>query len=182
MLPIKIPESEYYDEEKNEFVTIKEQELHLEHSLLSISKWEAHYCKPFISDKDMNREETLFYIKCMTINRNVDPIIYQQLTNNDIQKIVEYIEAPMSATTITDRTPGGGRQKEQLTSELIYYYMVEAGVPESFEKWHLNRLITLLRIIGIKRDPNANKMSARSAMKSNKALNAARRKARHSRG
>lgn len=182
MLPIKIPETEYFDEEKNEFVTVKEQELHLEHSLLSISKWEAHYCRPFISDQKMTAEETLFYIRCMTINRNIDPAVYYCLTNEHIEKIIEYIEAPMTATTITDNTPGVKRNKEQLTSELIYYYMVEAGVPESFEKWHLNRLIMLLRIIGIKRDPHAKKMSKSAIMKQNKSLNAARRKARHSRG
>lgn len=181
MLSLKIPKTEYYDEEKNEFVTVNEQVLKLEHSLISISKWESKYCKPFLTKVPKTIEETLYYIECMNTNPRSDPRVYLSITNEMMDEINAYIDAPMTATTISN--PGSGRgKKEQLTSELIYYYMIEAGVPIELEKWHLNRLLTLLNVIGIKRDPHAKKMSKGQVMRHNASLNAARRRAMHSKG
>ena len=183
MLLFKIPKTEYYDEVKNEFVTINEQTLKLELSLISISKWESKYCKPFLTKEPKTVEETLYYIECMNTNPRSDPNVYLCIDNAMMDEINEYIEAPMTATTINNNNIGKGRGKqEQLTSELIYYYMIEAGVPIELEKWHLNRLLMLLNVIGIKRDPHAKKMSKGQVMRNNASLNAARRKAMHSRG
>lgn len=180
MLRITIPSQELYDEKNNKIVTTKETTLQLEHSLVSISKWEAKWRKPFISPNGENNkttEETIDYIKCMTITQNVDPKIYNYLTVENIKEINSYIESPMTATTIKD-TPGGTK-KENITSELIYYWMVASEIPFECEKWHLNRLLTLIRICSIKNQP-AKKMSKNEILSRNAKVNAARRKA-HSR-
>lgn len=182
MLLLEIPETELYDEEKNEFVTLSKQTLKLEHSLIAISKWESKYCKPFLSKDQKTVEESLYYVQCMTINPNVDPRVYRCITNEMMNRINEYIEAPMTATTISYNTSSNNRRQETLTSELLYYYMIAGNVPVEFERWHLNRLIKLIEIIGIKNDPKAKKMSKGSILRNNAALNAARRKAHHSRG
>ena len=182
MLLLEIPAMEYYDEENNEFIKIGKQTLKLEHSLIAISKWESKYCNPFLSKEPKTVEESLYYIKCMTINPNIDPRVYGCITNEMMNRVNEYIEAPMTATTITYNTSSYNRNKETLTSELLYYYMIAGNVPVEFERWHLNRLIKLIEIIGIKNDPKAKKMSKGSIMRNNAALNAARRKAHHSRG
>ena len=180
MLEITIPATEIYDEVNNEFVTIKEQTLKLEHSLVSISKWESKWCKPFISNDKKTVEETIDYIKCMTINKNVDPNIYRCLTAEQINKINEYISAPMTATWFTDKE-NKKTNREQITSELIYYWMVALQIPSEYEKWHLNRLLTLIRVCNIKNQP-PKKMSKRDTLSRNAALNAARRKQMNSRG
>ena len=183
MLLLEIPETEFFNEEKNEFITVPKQTLRLEHSLISISKWESKYCKPFITDEPKTVEETLYYIQCMTINPHVDPNVYLCITDDMVGKVNEYIAAPMSATTFHNlegnRRP---RKKETLTSELVYYYMVAGGIPVEFERWHFNRLMNLITIVGIKNDPNPKKASKRSILKSNSQINAARRKAMHSKG
>lgn len=182
MLLLEIPETELFDEEKLEFINIPKQTLRLEHSLISISKWESKYCKPFISDEPRTPEETIYYIKCMTINNSVDPNVYRCITDEMVRKINEYIAAPMSATTFHNLSENNRRRKETLTSELVYYYMVAGGVPVEFERWHFNRLMNLITIIGIKNDPNPKKRSKASILKSNAEINAARRKAMHSKG
>ena len=180
MLEITIPATEIYDEVNNEFVTTKEQTLKLEHSLVSISKWESKWCKPFISNDKKTVEETIDYIKCMTINKNVDPNVYRCLTAEQINKINEYISAPMTATWFTDKE-NKKTNREQITSELIYYWMVALQIPSEYEKWHLNRLLTLIRVCNIKNQP-PKKMSKRDILSRNAALNAARRKQMNSRG
>ena len=180
MLEITIPATEIYDEVNNEFVTTKEQTLKLEHSLVSISKWESKWCKPFISNDKKTVEETIDYIKCMTINKNVDPNVYQCLTAEQINKINEYISAPMTATWFTDKE-NKKTNREQITSELIYYWMVALQIPSEYEQWHLNRLLTLIRVCNIKNQP-PKKMSKRDTLSRNAALNAARRKQMNSRG
>lgn len=180
MLEITIPATEIYDEVNNEFVTTKEQTLKLEHSLVSISKWESKWCKPFISNDKKTVEETIDYIKCMTINKNVDPNVYRCLTAEQINKINEYISAPMTATWFTDKE-NKKTNREQITSELIYYWMVALQIPSEYEKWHLNRLLTLIRVCNIKNQP-PKKMSKRDTLSRNAALNAARRKQMNSRG
>ena len=121
MLEIIIPAAEGYDELKEEFVKIKETTLRLEHSLVSLSKWESKWCKPFLSKEEKTREETIDYIKCMTITPNVDDNVYYFLTNDNIEAINKYIEAPMTATWFNEREGKGRPNREQITSELIYY-------------------------------------------------------------
>lgn len=181
MLQIKVPLSpEGWDEEKNEFVEPKVQVLQLEHSLVSLSKWESKWCKPFLSKTPKTSEETLDYIKFMTITQNVKPEVYEHLTAKNIEDINNYIESPMTATTFAD-DKNGKNNREIITSELIYYWMVALQIPFECQKWHLNRLITLIRVCNIKNAP-PKKMSKREIMSRNAALNAARRKQMNSKG
>ena len=180
MLTITIPAGELWDEKNQQFISVKEQTLQLEHSLVSLSKWESKWCKPFLSQKEKTLEETIDYVKCMTITPNVKPEIYNFLTNSNINQINKYISAPMTATWFTnDRV--GKLSSEQVTSELIYYWMIALNIPFECQKWHLNRLLTLIKVCNIKNQP-AKKMSKRDIMSRNSALNAARRKQLHTKG
>lgn len=179
MLEIVIPSIELWNEEKQEFVTVKGTTLKLEHSLVSLSKWESKWCKPFLSKEDKTPEETLDYIKCMTLTQNVDPNVYQCISNENINKIVTYINEPMTATTFREESKGGSR--EIITAELIYYWMIALTIPFECQKWHLNRLLTLIRVCNIKNQP-PKKMSKREIMSRNASLNAARRKQLNSKG
>lgn len=174
MLRITIPAQELWDSDKQEFIYTKEQVLQLEHSLVSVSKWEAKWCKTFLSKKEKTYEETVDYIKCMTITQNVDPDVYNYLTEENMKEINNYISAPMTATWFSDERTGSANN-EQVTSELIYYWMIALNVPFECQKWHLNRLLTLIRVCNIKNKP-PKKMSKSEIMSRNAALNAARRK------
>ena len=180
MLQITIPAVELWDERKQEFVTTKEQTLQLEHSLVSLSKWESKWCKPFLTKQEKTFEETLDYIKCMTITQNVDPEVYNYLTNENIEEIKKYIETPMTATYFSDdKTVKSSR--EQITAELIYYWMIALNIPFECQKWHLNRLLTLIKVCNIKNQP-PKKLSKKEIMSRNAALNAARRKQLNTKG
>lgn len=181
MLKITIPSAEAYDYLKNEFVYTKEQTLSLEHSLVSISKWESKWHKPYLSKEQKTVEETIDYIRCMTITQNVDPRVYYCIPENEYQKIVEYIENPMTATWFSNEQEMKGRQGRIVTSELIYYWMISYGIPFECEKWHLNRLITLIRVCGEEEKPKQ-KMSTHQLLSRNAKLNKQRRAALHSKG
>ncbi len=180
MLQITIPAQEFWDERTNTFIDTKEVNLTLEHSLVSVSKWEAKWCKPFLSKEEKTAEETLDYIKCMTLTQNVPPDAYLRLTSKNIAQIKEYIENPHTATSIYENQ-NGPKSREVITSELIYYWMTALNIPWESQKWHLNRLLTLIRVCNIKNSP-PKKMSQRELMSRNAALNAARRQKLHSRG
>ena len=180
MLQITVPENELWDPVKSEFIQIKEQTLQLEHSLVSISKWESKWEKPYMAREEKTREEAIDYIRCMTITQNVNPYVYTALGDENIQKIDKYIKARMTATTI-NRKQGGGRSNEIVTSEVIYSWMISLGIPPEYEKWHLNRLLTLIEVCSIREQP-PKKMSTRDIMSRNAALNAARRRRLNSKG
>lgn len=173
MLEIIVPKQEYFDEFHSEFVNIPEQRLVLEHSLVSLSKWESKWNKPFLGNESKTLEESLDYVRCMTVNKNVDPLVYRGITRPMFDKINEYICAPMTATWFSKDQPKGGRG-EIVTSELIYYWMIALNIPFECEKWHLNRLLTLIKVCNIKNSP-AKKMTRREIMERNRALNNARR-------
>lgn len=175
MLSITIPAVELWDEARQEFVGLeKEQTLQLEHSLVSLDKWESKWCKPFLTNKEKTREEMIDYVRCMTITQNVNPEVYDYLTNENIIQINKYIEAPMTATTIReDKTSKGAR--ETVTSELIYYWMIALNIPFECRKWHLNKLLMLVKVCNIKNQP-PKKTSKKDLLARNAALNAARRK------
>lgn len=175
MLQITIPAREYYDEEKNEFIDTPEQTIQLEHSLISLSKWESKWKKAFLTKKDKTYEETIDYIRCMTITKNVSPEAYFRLSDENIEQVNAYISDSMTATYFSDEDDAKSPNRETVTSELIYYWMIALNIPFEFEKWHLNRLLTLIRVCNIKNQP-PKKRSAREIMKRNAALNAARRK------
>ena len=174
MLQITIPGIELWDESREIFTQTKEQTLQLEHSLVSLSKWESKWGKAFLSKQEKTYEETIDYIKCMTITQNVDPNVYNHLSKSIIDKITEYIEAPMTATYFS-KEQSSGNSREQVTSELIYYWMIALNIPFECQKWHLNRLLTLIRVCNIKNQPPIN-MSKRAIISRNTALTAARRK------
>ena len=180
MLRIVIPEGQLFNEETEEFVYTKEQTLQLEHSLVSLSKWESKWHKPFLGKDDKTFDETIDYIKCMTLTPNVDQNIYIFLTKENIKDINDYIGDPMTATTFSENGPNS-RNREIITSELIYYWMVALNIPFECQKWHLNRLLTLIRICNIKNQPTK-KRSKSEIMSRNAALNASRRKQLNSKG
>ena len=180
MLRITIPEKEYWDKVKEEFVYTKGCTLILEHSLVSLSKWESKFNKPFLIKEEKTAEETIEYIKCMTLTQNVDPSVYNELTSENYQEINRYIESPMTATVFSkeqNRKTSG----EQVTSELIYYWMIALNIPFECQRWHLNRLLTLIKVCNIK-NKTPEKRNVRDIMKRNAALNAARRKKYNTRG
>ena len=180
MLKITIPAVELYDELNNKFITRKEQTLQLEHSLVSLSKWESKWCTPFLSKKEKTNEEIFDYVKCMTITQNVDSETYKYLTEANLKEINDYINAPMTATTFSNEK-GGKASREIVTAELIYYWMIALNIPLKCEKWHLNRLLTLIKVCNIKNAP-PKKRSKRDIMSQNAALNAARKKQLNTRG
>ena len=181
MLKITIPASEYWDEKKEEFIQTKETTLQLEHSLVSVAKWESKYEKEFLSKEAKTHEETIYYIKCMTLTQNVDPSVYERLTGQNIIDINNYIEAPMTASSVREEKLPGGTNRERVTSELIYYWMIALNIPFECQKWHLNRLLMLIRICNAKNRP-PKKRSARDLYQHHNAVNAANRKRFHSRG
>ena len=180
MYKINIPESEYYDEETEKFISIKEQTICVEHSLVSISKWESKWKKPFITEKERTVEEIRDYIRCMTLTQNVDPNVYKCLGMDIIKDVLAYIEDPMTATTFSN-TKKEAKKGEFVTSELVYYWMTALNIPMECQKWHFNRLMTLIRIAGEKNQP-PKKMSKNEILSRNKALNAQRRAKFHSKG
>lgn len=180
MLKITVPAIELYDEAKEEFVSSKEQVLQLEHSLVSISKWESKWCKPFLSKDDKTTEESIDYIRCMTITQNVPDDTYSRISLKHVEEVAAYIEAPMTATIFSSTKKGPG-SREIITSEIIYYWMIAMNIPFECQKWHLNRLLTLINVCNIKNQP-PNKMSKKELIERNKMLNASRRNAMNSRG
>ena len=181
MLQVKIPLTrERLDEKTNTFIEPEYKILQLEHSLVSLSKWESKWCKSFFSKQGMTSEETIDYIKCMTITQNVKEDVYDHLTRENVEEIKKYIEAPMTATTFFD-DKNKGTSRETITSELIYYWMIALNIPFECQKWHLNRLLTLIKVCNIKNQP-PKKMSKREIMSRNAALNAARKKQHNTRG
>lgn len=181
MLRLVVPISpEGWDEQKEEFVEARTQVLQLEHSLISLSKWESKWCKPFLSTVQKTDEEVLDYIKDMTLTQSVNPDVYAHLTAENFKEIDRYINAPMTATTFSeDKT--GKRNREIVTAELIYYWMIALNIPFECQKWHLNRLLTLIRVCNIKNQP-PKKMGKRNTASRYAQLNAARRQQLNTRG
>lgn len=184
MLKIKIADK-LWDEDKEVFIDTKICELTLEHSLLSISKWESIWCKPFLKKSNKTVEEMLSYIECMIISpSNVDPEVIKKIPRSDFERINKYIDSPATATTFGGpRGSGVGRNNEIITSELIYYWMVAMNIPFECQKWHLNRLLSLIRICEIKNDPKGQpKKTANELRRDYDKLNEERRRKLHSKG
>lgn len=179
MLQITVPAGTLWDERIEEFVSTKEQTLQLEHSLVSLSKWESKWHKPFLSDKEKTFEETIDYIRCMTITQNVKSEVYLFLTKENVDQIYEYINDSMTATTFNDPDNTFGR--EVITAEIIYYWMISLNIPIEFQKWHLNKLITLIKVISLKNAPKK-KISKQAYIERMRQLNDARRKELNTKG
>lgn len=178
MLTLTVAGKELWDEAKSEFTYTKDTTIQLEHSLISLSRWESTWCKPFlVQDGKHTQEEIISYIQCMTMTQNVDPKVYASLTREDIDKVMAYIDDPHTATWFNDKNKGrrGNPSGETLTSEYIYYLMIQQGVPFECEKWHLNRLMTLLRVCSVKNSNGGKKMSQQDTLRNYAQLNAMRR-------
>lgn len=172
---------ELYDQRTGEFISdVESQTITIKHSLLSLSKWEAKWKVNFIGNNSLTKEMIVDYIKCMTMTKNVDDRLYMFITDKNMQDVMEYIKDPMSATKIKE-TPGSGGSNQLITSELIYAWMAMSQIPFECEKWHLNRLLTLIRAYGVESNPKK-KMKTGDVLRSNHAVNAARRAKHHSRG
>lgn len=181
-LKITIPGIELWDEKKEEFVSTKDQTLQLEHSLVSISKWEAKWKKPFLDERTVKTPDELRdYIRCMTLTQNVDPKVYKFMPPSVIKEITEYMEDPMTASWISEKKKTSGGSGEIVTSELVYYWMIAYNIPIEFQKWHFNRLMMLIRICDAKNAPQK-KMGRTEMLQRNRALNAQRRAKHHTRG
>lgn len=181
MLTIRVPGWELYDESTNRLFERPSVVLNLEHSLISISKWEGIWCKPFLGKEQRTIEETLSYIECMTLNKNVPSDVYYHLGQSDIDRVNEYIDAPMTATTFRKTDGLRTASRSIITSEIIYWWMIQGGIPFECQKWHLNRLLTLINVVNLKRVP-PKKMSRREIFAQNRALNAARKAEFNTRG
>ena len=173
MLTLNISAEEYWDEKKEEFIYPEKKTIQLEHSLVSLAKWEAKWHKPFLSKTPKTTEEIKDYIRFMTITQNVNPELYDSLSAEHYTKIYEYLEDPMTATWFGKEAKRGTNNR-QVTAELIYYWMIAYNIPVEFQKWHLNRLLTLIHVCNAEQQPGK-KMSQKEILKNNAAINAARR-------
>ena len=181
MLKVTIPGTEYYDEETASFITKKDQELTLEHSLVSLAKWESKWKKPFLSKKDvLTQEENVDYIRCMTMTQNVDPLIYLNIPPAVFEHVNQYIGDPMTATRFSN-PKNGAKSKEVITAEILYHKMIAFEIPFECQKWHLSRLLTLIKVCSLKSAPEK-KMSKKDIYSQNRAINEANRKRWNSRG
>lgn len=179
MLQITLP-VELWDEEKQEFIVMPGQTLQLEHSLAALSKWESKMCKPFLSKDNKTYEETLEYLKCMMLTPGVTDDIYEYLMRHNFSEIEEYINAPMTAT-ILPKNRGRRGGSETVTAELVYYWMVALNIPDAYDQWHLNKLITFIGVCNVKNSP-PKKRSSEDILREQAALNAERRKKLNSKG
>ena len=166
-------EGEMFDEESQEFFPRETTTLELEHSLVSLSKWESKHEKPFLKNEKKTTEETIDYIRCMLITPDVPEEVFSKLSEENIMEINEYIEAKMTATWFSD-APGAPQSRDVITAELIYYWMVVFQIPFECEHWHLNRLFTLIRVCNIKQS-KPKKMSRSELAARNRELNAQRK-------
>jgi hypothetical protein len=176
MLTIKIDSVELFDEILQEFINTEETTLQLEHSLVSLSKWESTWQKPFLGSEEKTNEEIIDYIKCMNLLDNTPKHIYHQLNNKTIKQISEYIDSKMSATWFNEsKMVSSGRiNREIITAEIIYYWMISLNIPFECQHWHLNRLLTLIKVCNEKNAP-PKKIGKQELLSRNKALNEARK-------
>lgn len=177
MLTLVVPSKEFIDEKTNELVRVPGTTLNLEHSLLSLSKWEAKWHKPFMSDKPLSIEETIDYVRCMSINKNVDPLVYETLSNEDLITVINYIKSPATATWFSkddDTNKVGSKSNEAVTAEIIYYWMIALQIPFECEKWHLSKLLTLIKVCNIK-NQGPKRTSQKDFIAKRNALNAKRK-------
>lgn len=184
MLTIKIKAAEYFVESKNQFINVEERDLHLEHSLASVAEWESKWKKPFLSDTPKTLEESIDYVRCMTLDKDVNEDTYYGITNTMMDKVNTYIGESMTATWFGDadkKIRSKTTRKETVTAELIYYWMITYNIPMECQFWHLSRLITLIRVFNVKNTP-PKKLGKKELMARNRALNEARRKQLNSKG
>jgi hypothetical protein len=173
MLTIVVHGDEYFDEATQEFLTQGDVTVDLEHSLVSLSKWESITEKPFLVAGEKTTEEIYEYIKCMCLTPNIAPEIFSRLSQTNLEQVNNYIEAKMTATWFFE-PKAGPKSTEVVTSELIYYWLVTFNIPFECETWHLNRLFTLIKVCNLK-NGKPKKMSRSDAVAMQRELNARRK-------
>lgn len=173
MFTVVIPEKEFFDESQMRFVKMEGGSFEIEHSLAAITKWEAKYKTAFLSSVDKTVEESLDYIRCMTITPDVDPDLYYRIDNELMQQINDYIGEKQTATQIR-MLPGRKQKPEIITAEIVYYWMISLGIPSEYDRWHFNRLLTLIEVFNAKNGPQK-KMTQKDILAQNRALNEARK-------
>lgn len=184
MLEITIPpRKDLFDEETEEFISFEGAKLQLEHSLISLHRWESKWHKPFMETKEKTYGEIIDYIRCMTLNKNVNPMAYLFIPEESMMEILNYINDPMTAAKFSNQNGNSGvfGHGEYVTAETIYYWMITLNIPPEYEKWHLNQLLTLIKFVSIKNSP-PKKMSKKDASAQRAALNKARRAKYNSKG
>ena len=181
MLSIDIKPREFFNEKTSEFITVKGGTLKLEHSLVSISKWESKWKIPFLSEKKKTMAQIDDYIRCMSINGDPDQYLIASITPQDKDRIIDYIDEKRTATWFTNVGEKKTSRSEIITSERIYYWMIQYNIPHEYEKWHLSRLLTLIEICN-RESTTPKQMSQAEIIARNKALNAQRKARLHSRG
>lgn len=169
MLVLEVVLKEDYDEEENLFIPVETFELRMEHSLVSLSKWEQKYEKPFMSEEPKTAEEMFYYIECMCLDEKIPGEIFQKLSDKNIMEINDYINAKMTATWFRDDGQKT-RNNQIITAEIIYYWMISLQIDMQCERWHLAQLLTLIRVANEKNAP-AKKMSQRDNIRERNRLN-----------
>lgn len=172
MLTVIVPLSESVNN-KREFVVVDGFKLEMEHSLVSLSKWESNFEKPFLTKEMKTPEEIFWYIEAMTLTPNVPEDVFKRLSQKNVEEINEYIGAKRTATWFP-KNPNAKQSTETITSELIYYWMIAHNIPVEFENWHINRLFTLIEVCNRKNSP-PKKMGRASMIQQRAALNAQRK-------
>lgn len=179
MLKIIVPETELFDQTNGEFLTVKKQILMLEHSLVSISKWESKWKIPYLYTERKTLEQDRDYVRCMTITQNVDPIIYKCLTKEVWDKIYDYMNDPMTASNVPSKKKPG--VKNIVTAETIRYWMIMFNIPVEYEKWHINQLLALIKYCEWKQS-DSEKLTPSELYARNSRLNAERKRKLHTKG
>jgi hypothetical protein len=180
MLTIIVPGVESFDERSQKFGTVGDVILELEHSLVSLSKWESEFEKPFLNKEEKTPEEMLGYIRAMILTKDYPKDVFQKLTEENFEAINGYLERKMTGTWINE-PPGAPKSREIVTSELIYYWMTVFNIPFTCETWHLNRLFTLIRVCSFK-NSKPKKMKSHEIAQRNRQLNAERKAAMGTKG
>lgn len=186
MYELKVKGGELYNNLTKEFIYVKPHTLIIEHSLISLHAWEAIWHIPFLGDQKLNYEQIVSYIKCMTLNHDVDPNIYLFITDENIKEVNAYIDNPMTATWFGDGLGTSKKKKKRagriVTAELLYYYMLSLNIPFECRKWHLNQLITLIKVCNEENETPNKKVSKRDFIKRRDEINEMRKKQLHTTG